>query len=424
MKPTSPKRARYPVGFLNAYGPDSTCATKLVAVVVKSANPQEESILHRWMINEGEIRNDPTIAAEIAAFFKQHGVKETTAYDRIIGCPHEEGIDYPMGRTCPRCPFWANIDRFTHEPIAPPAPTRSPEQILAELSEVRDTQPLEALQSADAHREGLVGPLLLAIERGLANPSDLPEGEGMLFSYATYLLAKWRETRAYPLIIRWLSLPGEEAFDLGGDTVTDAGKVLLASVCDGNLHPIKQLALNREANEYCRGQALEALAILAIGGEVPRDAIEDHFLWLAHEGLEREFSQVWNNLCSSCLDIEALRVFPELRRAYEEGLTETGFISPKELDGVEAGPRGEWIEQQRERHPPIADVAEATAWWACFKREPRMSAAQLTEYARSLPEPEPVEPAPPYIAPPKVGRNEPCPCGSGKKFKKCCGAGK
>ncbi|MCP4599354.1 MAG: YchJ family protein [Proteobacteria bacterium] len=28
----------------------------------------------------------------------------------------------------------------------------------------------------------------------------------------------------------------------------------------------------------------------------------------------------------------------------------------------------------------------------------------------------------PYIRPePKVGRNEPCPCGSGKKYKKCCG---
>jgi len=26
-------------------------------------------------------------------------------------------------------------------------------------------------------------------------------------------------------------------------------------------------------------------------------------------------------------------------------------------------------------------------------------------------------------AEPKVGRNEPCPCGSGKKYKKCCGAG-
>ncbi len=25
------------------------------------------------------------------------------------------------------------------------------------------------------------------------------------------------------------------------------------------------------------------------------------------------------------------------------------------------------------------------------------------------------------VKPPKVGRNEPCPCGSGKKYKKCCG---
>ncbi|MEK7753355.1 MAG: SEC-C metal-binding domain-containing protein, partial [Acidobacteriota bacterium] len=26
-------------------------------------------------------------------------------------------------------------------------------------------------------------------------------------------------------------------------------------------------------------------------------------------------------------------------------------------------------------------------------------------------------------APPKVGRNDPCPCGSGLKYKKCCAAG-
>ena len=33
-----------------------------------------------------------------------------------------------------------------------------------------------------------------------------------------------------------------------------------------------------------------------------------------------------------------------------------------------------------------------------------------------------LRPRDPYRAPPKVGRNDPCPCGSGKKFKKCCGA--
>nr|WP_284710665.1 YchJ family protein [Desulfovibrio aminophilus] len=30
--------------------------------------------------------------------------------------------------------------------------------------------------------------------------------------------------------------------------------------------------------------------------------------------------------------------------------------------------------------------------------------------------------ADPVVKGPKVGRNDPCPCGSGKKFKKCCGA--
>jgi SEC-C motif-containing protein len=30
-------------------------------------------------------------------------------------------------------------------------------------------------------------------------------------------------------------------------------------------------------------------------------------------------------------------------------------------------------------------------------------------------------PQQPQAAAPKVGRNDPCPCGSGKKYKKCCG---
>ena len=33
-----------------------------------------------------------------------------------------------------------------------------------------------------------------------------------------------------------------------------------------------------------------------------------------------------------------------------------------------------------------------------------------------------VKPAPFRNEKPQVGRNDPCPCGSGKKFKKCCGA--
>ena len=37
---------------------------------------------------------------------------------------------------------------------------------------------------------------------------------------------------------------------------------------------------------------------------------------------------------------------------------------------------------------------------------------------RAVPPPPPGRPAP---GAPTVGRNDPCPCGSGKKYKKCCG---
>ena len=39
------------------------------------------------------------------------------ATDGLIGCPHEEGIDYPEGKSCPQCPYWAGRDRFTRERI-------------------------------------------------------------------------------------------------------------------------------------------------------------------------------------------------------------------------------------------------------------------------------------------------------------------
>jgi hypothetical protein len=293
-------------------------------------------------------------------------VKDSVSADRIIGCPHQEGVDYPMGRMCPHCPFWAGIDRFTHEPIQSPAPTMSPAEMLAELSAERTRQPRPALESADAYREALVDPLLRAIQCGLTHPLDATPEEATLFSYALYLLAKWRETKAYPVVIQWLSLPDEGAFEIAGDVVTQDGGRILAAVCDGNLDPIKSLVMNRSANEFCRAMGVNALALLAAWAEVSREPIITYFSWLAREGLEREPNQVWNSLAADCADIEALPVFPDLRRAYDARLIEERFMARSELDEVEAAPRGRELAQTRERYPPIDDVVAATAWWGDF----------------------------------------------------------
>jgi uncharacterized protein YecA (UPF0149 family) len=45
------------------------------------------------------------------------------------------------------------------------------------------------------------------------------------------------------------------------------------------------------------------------------------------------------------------------------------------------------------------------------------SEERLRQLSRRVPAPPPA----PAADLPRVGRNDPCPCGSGKKYKKCCG---
>lgn len=115
------KRARkgfrgYPVATIAFYGPNDQQATK-VAVGIVTHEGAEPDVLERWYAEEQDLRFDEETTREIGAFLTAHQVVSVVMLDRIIGCPHEEGIDYDEGDVCPRCPFWRSRDRFTGEMI-------------------------------------------------------------------------------------------------------------------------------------------------------------------------------------------------------------------------------------------------------------------------------------------------------------------
>jgi hypothetical protein len=89
------------------YGPDGSRATKLTVGIIL-VDDQEPVELRRWFTGKVDVREDPDTAEEFPAFIDQFGVRSVTMVDRIIGCPHEEGIDYE-GPTCPHCPMGANF---------------------------------------------------------------------------------------------------------------------------------------------------------------------------------------------------------------------------------------------------------------------------------------------------------------------------
>jgi hypothetical protein len=106
----------YPVGTIAFYGPTAQEATK-VAVGIVMREGAEPEILERWYGNEQDLRFDEDVAYQISAFLREHQVLSVSMVDRIIGCPHEEVVDYPEGEACPNCPYWSGRDRFTGELI-------------------------------------------------------------------------------------------------------------------------------------------------------------------------------------------------------------------------------------------------------------------------------------------------------------------
>jgi hypothetical protein len=109
------RKTGYPIATIAYYGPDNKTASKVVVGIVRSGNDQEPLELRKWFARDQDLRMDSAIIHEMVDFIQAHSVHRVAMVDKIIGCPHEEGIDYPLEEACPQCPYWANRDRFTEK---------------------------------------------------------------------------------------------------------------------------------------------------------------------------------------------------------------------------------------------------------------------------------------------------------------------
>lgn len=101
-EPTDRGQAEFPLGTVACYGPNATVTTKIVAAVI--LHEGAEPILERW-VGTG-VKDNPKVRRQLAEFFQRHGVNSVAAADGNLGCPHEEGEDFPAGEDCPYCPYW------------------------------------------------------------------------------------------------------------------------------------------------------------------------------------------------------------------------------------------------------------------------------------------------------------------------------
>jgi hypothetical protein len=280
----------------------------------------------------------------------------------------------------------------------------------------------EAVEAAVARKDEVIPELLLVLEE-IADPVKAAkldaEDDYMAHLYAMYLLAQFRETRAYPLMVRIAQLPSDLLESLFGDSLTESLGSVLASVCDGELEGIQSIIENPEADEWVRGAAFGALATLVGVGVKTREEILSYFADLFHGKLTDKNDVVWSELVTYSTDLYAPELLGEIKATYESGLVDPTFISLDDvLDDLAKGK--DWAMERLAKDPHrqlIGDTIKEMEWWDCFNEKktravvPALAATNsrwndsYSGFKRNTP---------------KVGRNDPCPCASGKKYKKCC----
>jgi hypothetical protein len=305
-------------------------------------------------------------------------------------------------------------------------------EILSRLAVYTGKFPREAVEEAIA-RKNEITPHLLKVLVDLANAPDKSfDEESMLPLYAAYLLAQFRDTAAYRPLLKIAAFPERQVDAVFGDTITERLKNIFASVFDGSIEPLNELILNPAAYEFVRGAAIDTYCVLAHNGQISREQASRQFKNL-FQRLEHEPSYAWDALASAVADLPAPELLEEVRKAYEEGLTDPGVASYEGLVKDASRPF-ELVARANAGRALVEDVVGEMSGWAAFESGPDKPTTSKDRGETVVPEnfgrhvqASALEqrritslPTPAVRVLPKIGRNDLCPCGSGKKYKKCC----
>jgi hypothetical protein len=285
--------------------------------------------------------------------------------------------------------------------------------ILEAFATAERNLPREALRQAAAQWQE-VGPVLLdMLDRAASSTVVTDRDEGILF-FGIFVAAQLRETRAFAPLCA-LCRQADRIEQVLGDGITENLSAILARLYDGDPAPLKQLIEALDADEFARCVALESLAWLTAAGQIGRAETADYLRDLYTTLQPQADSPVWVGWQQAVAFLGLENLVPQVESAFDRG-----FISKFAMS----------FGDFRDDFRVAQQAGSATAPFAGFLRNMARhdDAVALLSTWYAFQPPEEREPATAFVPDETlrsnpfrgVGRNAPCPCGSGKKFKKCC----
>ncbi len=194
---------------------------------------------------------------------------------------------------------------------------------------------------------------------------------------------------------------------------------LLVAFGEGFIEPLKGFTEDETLEPFARSTATSALG--ALGKRFPQhqEDIKKHLINLLRTTDDGTFAGIVADDLASFHDPS---VMPEIHRAFEEGIIDDPFVSEDELEETINGafndldadtfkrntvdPLDHFSMENIERlHSINSEEEEKDEFEEDFSELEDEGSESENSYSKPKKE--------------KIGRNDPCPCGSGKKYKKC-----
>ena len=250
--------------------------------------------------------------------------------------------------------------------------------------------------------------LRAALQRAADGELEGEEDERLFFR-ALFIIGGRRDPLGFEPLMRLLRAPQDEVEFLLGDAITEHLAKIVAGVFNGDHANLFEGILDRNLDEYVRDAMLGAATFLTWQGSIDRQRFVDLLERLHMERAAPDGSIVWYAWLRAValLGLRQLQplVFGAWDRLPEQTIEREEFSDL--LARAECAP--EDIGLFHDEHLGyIDDVLDALMFFGAAA-DPLLDAADDWT------------PPTPAVNPWRhVGRNDPCPCGSGKKAKRCC----
>jgi hypothetical protein len=262
-----------------------------------------------------------------------------------------------------------------------------------------------------------IGQDLRTLLAGFIEEREFSESMERLLFWGVHLMGAARDEAAFPDVLSLLSLKFDRIDLLLGDAITTTLPKILAGTFNGDHEALMAFIEQPEVDGFVRSSAMEALAFLTFDGRIDMATTEDFLRRIyEHRPFEATGIVAWSwSLACALLGLDSMA--PLVESAYADGV----------MDGQISDYVG-WTKILADAHERPTDVArfhdEAVGYFDDLYADMKWIADPEAgdEADESLDWAEGWQPPPEPVRNPlrNVGRNDPCPCGSGKKYKKCC----